>query len=70
MHFYEINNCQVMIFSLYIIYSKRAIMKIYNETRENFNYCRKLTNNFSADCTVGLPITLIKYVSIVMRECK
>ena len=34
MQFYEINNSQIIIFRFYIIYNKREIIKISNQTRE------------------------------------
>ena len=35
MEFYEINICEVMIFSLYTIYNKHEMTKIGKQTREN-----------------------------------
>ena len=34
MSFYEINICQVMIFTLYNVYNRYRMMKISNQTRE------------------------------------
>ena len=34
MQFYEMNRCQVMIFSLYTVYNKHEVIKIHSQTRE------------------------------------
>ena len=60
MQFHELSIRQVIIFRLYTVYNKHAMIKIGNQTRENPKYYRKCSNNFATDCIFEILVYLVR----------